>query len=205
MSTPIYLLGKSPLVLLGLESVLSDTSFNFQRSFLLGKEEFCPNCSTDFLLFVQLKEEKDGRFTCLKNLVKNYPLARLIVLHDATDVKHIKACFRIGISAYLLSSICAADVRQAIQAVASGQTYLDPVLSQYWASQTMGLGSENSALTRREKEVLDLIVEEYTTKEIAQQLYISPCTAETHRMNIIQKMGVRNTAGVVREAVRMGW
>lgn len=205
MSTPIYLLGKTPLVILGLESVLRDTSYNFQKSFLLGKDEFSPNCSTDFLLLVQLKEEKDGGFACLKNLVKNYPLARLIVLHDATDVKHIKACFGLGISAYLLSSSGAADVLQAIQVVAAGQTHVDPVLSQYWASQTMGLDNDHLALTRREKEVLDLIVEEYTTKEIAKQLYISPCTAETHRMNIIQKMGVRNTAGVVREAVRMGW
>lgn len=205
MSTPIYLLGKTPLVILGLESVLRDTSYNFQKSFLLGKDEFRPDCSTAFLLFVQLKEEKAGRFTCLKSLVENYPLARLIVLSEVTDVKHIKTCFRIGISAYLLSSICVADIRQAIQAVINEQTYLDPVLSQHWASQTMGLGHDSSVLTRREKEVLDLIVEEYTTKEIAKQLYISPCTAETHRMNIIQKMGVRNTAGVVREAVRMGW
>ncbi|MGH1437200.1 MAG: LuxR C-terminal-related transcriptional regulator [Lewinella sp.] len=205
MSTPIYLLGKTPLVILGLESVLSDTSYNFKKSFLLGKDEFCPNCSSAFLLFVQLNEEKSKRFTCLKRIIKNYPLARLIVLHDTTDVKHIKACFRLGVSAYLLSSICAADVRKAIQAVSDGQTYLDPILSQYWASQTMGLGNDNLSLTRREKEVLNLIVEEYTTKEIAKQLYISPCTAETHRMNIIHKMGVRNTAGVVREAVRMGW
>ncbi|WP_020535949.1 response regulator transcription factor [Lewinella cohaerens] len=205
MSTPIYLLGKTPLVILGLESVLNDTSYNFKKSFLLGKDEFCPNCSSAFLLFVQLNEEKSKRFTCLKRIIKNYPLARLIVLHDTTDVKHIKACFRLGVSAYLLSSICAADVRKAIQAVSDGQTYLDPILSQYWASQTMGLGNDNLSLTRREKEVLNLIVEEYTTKEIAKQLYISPCTAETHRMNIIHKMGVRNTAGVVREAVRMGW
>lgn len=205
MSTPIYLLGKTPLVILGLESILSDNTFNFKKSFLLGKEEFCPDCSTNFLLFVQLKEDKDTHFNCLKKLIGNYPQARLIILSDVTDVKHVKTYFRIGISAYLLSSICVGGVRQAIQTVINGQTYIDPVLSQYWASQRMGLGSDNLALTRREKEVLELIVDEYTTKEIAKQLYISPCTAETHRMNIIQKMGVRNTAGVVREAVRMGW
>jgi len=57
-------------------------------------------------------------------------------------------------------------------------------------------------LTRREKEVLQLIVEENTTEEIARRLFISPCTVETHRANILGKLGVRNVAGIVREAMR---
>ncbi|MCR9014596.1 helix-turn-helix transcriptional regulator [Aquiflexum sp. XJ19-11] len=57
------------------------------------------------------------------------------------------------------------------------------------------------SLTKREKEILQLIVEEYTTQEIANKLFISFCTVETHRLHLIQKMGVRNTAGLVREAV----
>ncbi|MCO6477059.1 MAG: response regulator transcription factor [Phaeodactylibacter sp.] len=68
---------------------------------------------------------------------------------------------------------------------------------------SLGIGPKKKKLTEREQEVLQLIIEEYTTKEIAKKLFISSCTVETHRLNIIQKLGVRNTAGIVREAMRM--
>lgn len=59
-------------------------------------------------------------------------------------------------------------------------------------------------MTRREKEVLQLIMDEYTTREIASKLFISHCTVETHRINLIQKLGVKNTAGMVRVAFEYG-
>lgn len=63
---------------------------------------------------------------------------------------------------------------------------------------------QDNKLTQREQEILQLIVEEFTTSEIAKKLYIGQCTVETHRINLIQKLGVKNVAGLVRVALEAG-
>ncbi|MBW3545622.1 MAG: LuxR C-terminal-related transcriptional regulator [Bacteroidetes bacterium] len=68
-----------------------------------------------------------------------------------------------------------------------------------------GAVNNNLVLTSREKEVLKLIVEEFTTTEIAEQLFISPHTVETHRKNLLSKLGAKNTAGLVKYAIENGY
>ena len=92
----------------------------------------------------------------------------------------------------------------ALSSIGRNEIYVSLSLTQQfsnWLCQDNTKKQTTMNLTPREQEVLKLIVEEYTTKEIAQKLFICPSTVETHRLKLIQKMGVKNTAGLVRIAV----
>ena len=109
-----------------------------------------------------------------------------------------------GALGYLLKNTSREELIEAIRSVFKGEQYLQPEIKEALLSASLGnpvRGSYVPKLTRREKEVLTLIVEEMTTAEIAEQLCISPKTVETHRLNLIQKLGVRNSAGLVKEAL----
>lgn len=206
MSNHLYLIGNTPLFLLGLKKLLQDQQFPLEGDFLLSNNDFTPvDSQSPFLLLLELGAEYSENLKFCRELLGQYPQARIMILSPDEDDKHIKSFFQMGIKAYALPTIDPESLCQAIRQLEVNQNFIDPRLSQQWIQSTLGLGKKEKVLTRREKEVLLLIVDEYTTKEIAEELYISACTAETHRLNIIQKLGVRNTAGVVREAVRKGW
>ncbi|PPK87930.1 DNA-binding NarL/FixJ family response regulator [Neolewinella xylanilytica] len=103
-----------------------------------------------------------------------------------------------GLHGYLLRDATPEKLRTAVVTVGKGRRYIDPDLQ----TESLLLRPLVEPLTKRERQVLRLIVLEYTTDEIAAKLFISRCTVETHRAHILQKLGVRNTAGIVREAMR---
>ena len=206
MPTPIYAIGNTPLFLLGLEKLLCAGAYSWQGCFAPTDTDFLvAEQPVPFLVILQLAGPYAANLKYIQKMRRQYPQALLFVLSDDDEAKHVKSLFLAGIKAYALPTINPDNLCQALQQLTQGQSFIDHRLSQQWISTKMGFSEEQLALTRREREVLNLIMEEYTTREIAEKLYISPCTAETHRGNIIQKMGVRNTAGVVREAIRLGW
>lgn len=205
MVTPTYLLGHTPLLLHGLENYLQKTAFKVEATLLKGKNQMFFPISSPILLLIELVDKFQDNLDYLRGVLKRYPRALLMVLNDDRECERVKAYFKLGVKAYVLPNINLEGIEESLRTIAQGQSYIDPRLSQLWARKSMGFTAGKSCLTKREKEVLGLIIEEYTTKEIAAKLYISKCTAETHRMNIIHKMGVRNTAGVVREALRANW
>src|SRR5690606_16717232 len=98
---------------------------------------------------------------------------------------------------------------RALRIVAAGQQYLTQEVRSAFdndmrAKEIMGETGYH-ALTKREKEVVKLICRECTTQEIAASLFLSPQTIDTHRKNILHKLGVRNTAGLVKYAKERGW
>ncbi|RME99815.1 MAG: DNA-binding response regulator [Bacteroidetes bacterium] len=202
---PVYVIANGPVFLLGFEQFLIREQFNYCGGFLQQEAQLTIDDHTPCLLIVHLVGKFKANLGYLKGLLKRYRQARIMVLHAEDAQKSVKAYFQTGIKAYALPTVSAERLQQGLHFLARGQSFIDPELSQRWSRATMGLSAPAIKLTRREKEVLSLIVQEYTTKEIAQKLFISNCTAETHRLNIIHKLGVRNTAGVVREAVLMGW
>ncbi|MBC6993242.1 response regulator transcription factor [Lewinella lacunae] len=116
----------------------------------------------------------------------------------------VKRYFKAGAVAYLLQGTPSESLCQAVGCVREGSTFIDPTLSAAWLGRQRGDYPQGTteALTKRERQVLELIVQEHTTDEIAGQLFVNRCTVETHRSHILQKLGVRNTAGIVREALR---
>ena len=107
----------------------------------------------------------------------------------------------------MLRSASSIELVEAITAIQNGETFLDNNLKQLLSCQLITKTEKRkilSKITKRESEILQFVVDEYTTKEIAKLLFITPETVETHRTNLIQKFGVRNTAGLVRESLLRG-
>lgn len=135
-----------------------------------------------------------------------YPEVHIIGLTSLDDKGAVHQALEAGMDGYLLKNAGAETIARAIQTVASGGRYISPEIETLLKSRYDKAVSTplTPVLTRREKEILTLILEELTTSEIALRLSISPATAETHRINLIRKMGARNTAGLVKAALELG-
>jgi two-component system response regulator NreC len=133
------------------------------------------------------------------------PQTGLIVLTMHAEAPYVTEALRAGVRGYVLKSQAARDLVQAIEQVARGQTYLSPgvigPLVQAYLGKT---DTPPDPLTLREREVLQLIAEGKTTKEIADMLGVSAKTAESHRARLMKKLHIHDTAGLVRYAVRRG-
>ena len=142
----------------------------------------------------------NGIETC-KHLQKHHPDVKVVGLSMVSDVELIQAMINLGAKGYLLKNSGQDEVIQTILDVHSGKEVFDTrILSDILHNKKNAKTNTSFVphLSRREKEVLSLIVDEFTTKEIAEKLFISFGTVETHRRNMISKLGVRNTAGLVR-------
>jgi DNA-binding NarL/FixJ family response regulator len=114
---------------------------------------------------------------------------------------------RAGACGYLLKSAPAATVVEAIREVCRGREFIQPEMKELLISESLHKSrrvSDEVKLTRREKEILSLIADEFTTQEIADRLFVSTKTVETHRQNLMLKLGVKNSVGLVKLAMERG-
>lgn len=135
------------------------------------------------------------------------PQVKVVVLsmHDSADF--VDRALRAGASGYLVKDAVAEELHLAIRAVAGGGTYLSPSISQHVLDrylQSAGSPARGELLTPRQREILDLIGAGKSTKDIAYQLKLSIKTVETHRAQIMQRLGVRNATNLILEATRRG-
>lgn len=127
----------------------------------------------------------------------------ILTMHD--DERYLSAALRAGVSGYVLKSQPADDLLKAIEAASRGRVHLGSSASRAAIRDSLRLGAtRDETLTTREREVLNLVAEGNATKEIATVLGISVKTAESHRMRVMKKLDVHNTAGLVRYAIREG-
>jgi len=132
-----------------------------------------------------------------------YPDVKIIALTMYREMNMVEAMFKNGAKAYLLKSCSQSELLKAIRGVAGGDEYLEDELREDFAlhmDKPLARIKQSPTVSKREKEVLQLISEELTTSEIAQKLFISITTVETHRKNMLKKLGLRNTAGLMRYA-----
>lgn len=145
----------------------------------------------------------NGIIAC-KDLLHQHPKLKIIALTNFEDSVFVKQILKNGAMGYLLKNTSKNELTQAIIEVNDGKRYLPKNISDILLNQSIGVENSNlfiPKLTVREKEILRLIVEEYITEEIASKLFISKKTVETHRSNLIQKLGVKNVAGLVRVSI----
>lgn len=141
---------------------------------------------------------------CTKIISKKYPAIKTIALSQYEDQKNVLKMIESGAYGYLLKDIDKDELVEAIRTVKSGQKYLCKRLSKKLIDKALGIYQKETfspKLTKREIEILSLICDEYSSQEIADKLFISFHTVESHRANLINKAGVKNTAGLVRWAV----
>jgi len=144
-----------------------------------------------------------------------YPQVRVLILsvHDTPD--YVAQALQAGAAGYLLKDAEKAELELALRAVARGETYLSPAVStpvitaylRHLSGKGRRGGGETSPanpLTSRQREVLQLIVEGRTTKEIATLLQLSTNTVNTHRKQLMRQLAVHDVAGLVRAALRLG-
>jgi two-component system response regulator NreC len=138
-------------------------------------------------------------------LKRHSPLTKSILLTMHSEGQCVLEAFRLGLRGYVIKTQAASDLVQAIREVNRGAVYLSPSISRTVIDAYLSK-SETPAdpLTPREREVLQLVAEGKTTKEIACLLDLSVKTAETHRTKIMRKLEIHQTAGLVRYAIRRG-
>ncbi len=141
-------------------------------------------------------------------VVKEFPNVRVIVLSMHTSEEYVWQALKAGATGYLLKDTDATELHAAITSVLSGTTFLTPSVSKEVVEaymQRMGDATTVSdVLTPRQREILQLIAEGVALKEIAQRLHISVKTVETHRSLLMNRLGIHDTSGLVRYAMRIG-
>ncbi|MDX6576180.1 MAG: hypothetical protein QOE96_2133 [Blastocatellia bacterium] len=142
-----------------------------------------------------------------KHLTKTFPKVRVLILSIYTDEEHVYQALRAGAAGYLMKGAATEELELAIRTVAEGETYLSPpvsklVIMEYIRRTNVGFSSLER-LSSRQTQVLKLIAEGKTTKQIALELDISVKTVEAHRSALMKRIGVRDVAGLVRYAVKI--
>jgi DNA-binding NarL/FixJ family response regulator len=146
-----------------------------------------------------------------RQIRKVLPRTKILVLSQYDDQDYIYELLRAGASGYMLKGSSAADLVAAIESVARGGTFLNPIVAARVVEGFVGRGEElrsvpggETTLTAREREVLQLVAEGHGNAQIAAKLGISPKTVETHRANIAAKLDIRDVPGLVKYAIKTG-
>lgn len=139
---------------------------------------------------------------------KSWPDIRVMILSMHQNAEYIRQALRQGAVAYLLKDSAPLELELALKAVLHGETYLSPAVSKGVVSDyVQRLRSEEApfdTLTPRQREVLQLIAEGQSTKDIARRLDLSVKTVETHRTQLMKQLDIHEVAGLVRYALRAG-
>jgi DNA-binding NarL/FixJ family response regulator len=145
-----------------------------------------------------------------ERIKQSYPEARILTLTRHTDDGYLQLLLKAGVSGYVLKQSASSVLVAAIRAVAAGQTFLDPAITQKvvgsYVAKSAGKGAVPlSEPSERETEVLRLVSWGFSNKEIAARLDLSVKTVEVHKANAMRKLGMRSRIDIVRYAILQGW
>ena len=169
------------------------------------QEALATDCPDILLLDINLKEA-NGIELCA-SFLKMHPELKIIAISNYNESSFIKNMLRNGAKSYLLKNTTKQELITAITEVSQGKTYLPRAIETIVLQDSFGISKPKSSipkLTRREKEILHLIGESFTNAEIAEKLFVSIKTVESHRTNLLQKFGVKNAAGLIKTAMTLG-
>lgn len=194
-----------PIIIDGIKTLLKhDQEIGLVKEVNNGIElvEFLEKHVVDVVLLDINMPEMNGIDAC--RIIKNkYPDIRVLVFSQYNDKRFVKRLLKCGAKGYLLKNSGASEIIKAVKMVNSGGMYLSKDLPDIFGDRKSNTQSNNlfPDISARELDVLKLICNELNTQEIAESLFISPHTVETHRANLLLKVGVKNTAGLVKWAV----
>ncbi|MGB0870820.1 MAG: response regulator [Flavobacteriales bacterium] len=198
------------LVQNGIKNMLeNESNINILASFDRGKPllDYLQNNSVDIILLDINLPDSNGLQLC-KEIRRKYEDTQIIGLTSFNESDFIRTMMRNGAKGYLLKNTNHKELILAINTVYKGEVFLPQTLKDKLLNEDMGIKQSSNAfvpkLSRREKEVLKHISEEYTNNEIGEALFISIKTVETHRRNLLHKFDCRNTAGLIKKAMSLG-
>ncbi|MFN8253391.1 MAG: response regulator transcription factor [Ferruginibacter sp.] len=202
MAIKVFIVDDHYMVIEGIRSLLqNEASINWaghasNAASCLG---FLQQQLPDIILMDINLPDKSGIDLC-KEVREKYPSVYVIGLSTFNQQSFIQKMLNNGASGYVLKNATQEELLEAIETVAGGKTYLSDE-----AASSLRKPSSGGApvLTRREKEVLELIAEGLTNSEIATKLFISVTTVDTHRKNLLAKFDARNIAALIKTAVQL--
>jgi two-component system response regulator NreC len=164
------------------------------------------------VVVIDLSMPKLSGIEATKILKRKYPDTQVLVLTMHENEEYVFQILKSGASGYVLKSAGKEELSAAIRAASKGEKFFSPRISQLMAEgyvrrvdqESGGAQQADVPLTRREREILALVVRGMTNQQIAEQLYISPRTVDTHRTNIMQKLDIHDVANLVRYAMEHG-
>lgn len=165
------------------------------------------------LMDISMKEMNGLEATAY--ITQDHPQVRVLILSVHDDEQHVVHALRVGAVGYLLKNATVTDLEQAVKAVARGDTYLSPAVAKHVIADYRRRGSGKSSereketslvesLTLRQREILQLIAEGHTARQIAALLHISRKTVEAHRTELMKRLDIHHVAGLIRYAIRIG-
>ncbi|MGK7391100.1 MAG: response regulator [Candidatus Cyclobacteriaceae bacterium M2_1C_046] len=167
--------------------------------------ELCEKDGID-LVIMDLNMGEMGGIEATKRVKEKYPGIKILALTMMKDEQQIRDMVQAGASGYIFKNSGIEDLVEAIETVMDGELFFSDEavysLIMNKKEEQKKKDAKETDLTDRELEVLELICREYTNPEIAEELYISVRTVDAHRRNLLQKTGARNTAGLVRYAMK---
>lgn len=161
------------------------------------------------LLLMDIAMPNMNGLAAAERVTASFPEVRIIFLSMHANEELVGQAIRAGASGYLLKNADSAELEFAIKAVLSGETYLTPAVSKQMMSSyrqmlTGDQATRSTPLTARQTEILQLIAEGHSTKEISGALKISVKTVETHRSQLMDRLDIHDIPGLVRYALRIG-
>lgn len=199
----LYFVNNHPIILEGLHSFFNDEHdiiIAGQARSGLGCLKFLMHNSVDVIIIDTCLPDIDSVQLCA-NIRMEYPAVSVLVLSFMKEERYINSLLQSGIGGYVLNTADKGELLFAIHSVYAGEIYLSPAIRQAMSSERVGVQKKFPPLTRREKEVLSLISEGNTNAEIAEKLFISADTVNSHRKKLLAKLEVRNTAMLIKYAV----
>jgi DNA-binding NarL/FixJ family response regulator len=173
------------------------------REALSLAEQLCPN-----LVVTDIAMKGLNGLEAARRIKQQTPNTHVIFLSMHAGEEYVLRALEVGASGYLLKNSAVQELELALQAIASGDTYLSPPVSKqviaHYLREVSSRPRPEEALTDRQREILQLIAEGHTSKEIARVLAVSVKTVETHRAQIMERLNIHDIAGLVRYAIREG-
>lgn len=159
-----------------------------------------PEVKADVLLTDMAMPHMDG-VALTARVLEAFPEIKVLMLTVSEDELTIKKAFRAGVGGYVMKRADRNELETALLTVARGEQYFSNEVLRELISPSVP-GSPPATVTRRELEIIRLIAQEMSTSEIAERLFLSTGTVETHRHNILRKLGVRNAIGIIKYAMK---
>ncbi len=209
MGIRLAIVDDHPLVQAGLRQLLASSGnimleavYASGEELMSGLERSAPDV---LLLDIQLPDHNGDELARI--IRQRYPQVRMLALTNVDTSAYVKKMIQAGCLGYLLKNVDRDTLVQAIETVYREEQFIAPTLKEELL-QDMLEGKRKAklapSLTRREKEILQLIAKEYTSQEIADTLFLSPNTIENHRKQLFLKLDARNMAGLIKKAVDFG-
>ncbi len=209
MKIKITIADDHPLVIKGLHNTLSNCKdMEIIASYRNGKElldGFLQQQPDVLLLDINMPGQTGDEIAEI--ISEQYPKVKMLALTSLNSIYYLRNMLSKGVLGYILKTTEEEILLEAIRTVYKGEQFLEPVLKEKIIKDSLQLNRHSTSvpvLSRREKEVLRYIASDLTSQQIADKLFVSKRTIDSHRLSLLMKMDVKNVAALVKKAIQLG-